>query len=344
MNGDKKENKTHKDALKSVVKPLLIVIRKEIKEGNEKLLEHFEARPEVQETKITNPQYEIKVTNFPDEIKAKITNPQKEVEVKGLAKSLTTLKDSIVKGLSSNVDSVVKSIGEAKTFIKSHTFKVTVQNQKEVKFPKVQGVKLSDADMKKLIKGIKQEVQRVTIENSAPGEAIPVVLTNKDRRRFYDLLVQITGGTNLDNVKKLLQQIADNTGSIDIDIDTVNINLDDLEALAGKNLEEAFGEITGIAAATETTIVSLTVPAGKKWRFKYVYAEGDQVKDTVYRLFLNSTKKWQGRSAHQDRNVSAQREFDAVAGDVIALKVEHSTGSLGAFSGSIQLYDITSVT
>lgn len=231
--GDDKKEKNFKAALKSVVAPLLIVIRREVKEGNKKLLEYFEKRPDVQKTEVTNQQKDIEVSNFPEKIKAEITNPQKEVEVKGLTKSLSTNVKSIVNKLSTTADSIVKSLTEStdevKTFIKSHTFKVEVENQKEIKFPKMQGVKLSADDMKILIKGIKQEVQRVQIENSTPGEAIPVVLTNKEKRRFYDLTLQITGGTNMARVVEAINNISVDISPGDIQIGSVEIKDDDTD-------------------------------------------------------------------------------------------------------------------
>ena len=62
----------------------------------------------------------------------------------------------------------------------------------------------------------KQEIGgSVKVTNSTPGEAIPVRLTSSDGRRFYEILTQFFGATNnLDNVKKLLQEIADNTDDL----------------------------------------------------------------------------------------------------------------------------------
>ncbi len=193
MNGDKKENNKYKDALKSVVKPLLIVLRREIRAGNKKLLEHFEGRPDVQKSEVTNHPTKIDVGNFPEQIKAEITNPQKEVDVKGikdhfadLGKKIISVPAPITKaidGMKSSIEKILKG-----------TLTVKITNQKDVKFPKVQNVKLSDKDINAIIKGVKQEVQKVQIQNSTPGEAVPVVLAEKTLKRFYDLTVQITGG------------------------------------------------------------------------------------------------------------------------------------------------------
>lgn len=200
---EKKEKKPFRSALKSVVEPLLIGLRNEVK----KLTEKIEAgQASTQKTEVTNfPEQrdEIKVSNLPETQKVEVTNPQEQVNVKGLGEGLSTLKEAIVKRLTTTSDSIVNSIKE----LGGKTLSVKITNQKEIKFPKTQGVKLSDADMQTLIKGIKQEVQRVQIENSQPGEAVPVVLTDRDRRRFVEAFMNVTGGANLGNIKALLGDI-----------------------------------------------------------------------------------------------------------------------------------------
>lgn len=259
MNGDKKENKNLRSALKSVVAPLLIVIRREIREGNKKLLDFVMARPDVQKTEVTNQQKEIKVANFPDKIKAEITNPQKEVEVKGLAnhfvgltKKVGELKDSIAKRLTTTTDSIVKSIKE----LKDTTLSVKITNQKDIKFPQVQGVKLSDKDIQAIVKGIKQEVQRVQIENSTPGEAVPVVLTDLTRRRLYDLTVMITGGgggkggdVNLAGLKKVLDDLLVCCNKIDVNTDEIEAKLE--------SIKTKLDTLNATDFATETTLAAL---------------------------------------------------------------------------------------
>lgn len=228
MNGDKKENKTFKAALKSVIAPLLIVIRREQKETNKKLDDLKESRPEVQKTEVTNLQKEIEVTNFPKQIKAEITNPQKEVEVKGIAGYFRDVTKTVGASFTKSITYLVDETRKGFKDLKDNTFKVTVTNQKDVKFPKVQDVALKELDQ--ILEALKQRVvQRVKIENSTPGEAIPVVLTNKDKRRFYDTLLQITGGTNLDNVKRKLDEIITVLENLDVTINAGDIQIGAVE-------------------------------------------------------------------------------------------------------------------
>jgi len=135
MNGDNL-NKHFKSALRSVIAPLLIVLRKEQKETNSLLIDQMESRVEVQKTEETHPQKEIEVTNFPKEFK--VSNPQEQVSVKGLKDHFVDVHKMVAgvgKAIKEAGKLLVDSIGEVKTFIQSHTFSVEVKNQKEITYP-----------------------------------------------------------------------------------------------------------------------------------------------------------------------------------------------------------------
>lgn len=117
---------------------------------------------------------------------------------------------------------------------------------------------------------------------------------------------------------------------------TTTVTAAGTEELLGKTLKESFGEVS-VTPSTETTITSLTVAVGKILRLRGVYAEMDA--DAIFRIFLNGTKKWQARNAWTDRNVSAQIEIEATAGDVISLKVIHSRPLTHTASGHIYAYE-----
>jgi len=230
MDDNKKEKNntpTLKAALKSVVAPLLIGVRNDLKSLGKK----FDAfKGNTQKTEVTNfPEQnkEIRVSNFPEQTKVEVTNPQKEVKVKGLGDALSTLKDAVVKRLSTTTDSIVKSIGE----LKDSTIKVTIENQKDIEFPKEQKVKMAEDQIDRIIKELKQEVvQRVKIDNSTPGEAIPVVLTEKTKKRFYDAISQmITGGANLGNVKDKLDQVIFELQNLEVNIEAGDIQIGAVE-------------------------------------------------------------------------------------------------------------------
>lgn len=217
--GDK-EKQNFKKALKAEVSPLLIGVRNEIAELGKKIDKLVaKKQPDVIKTKETNP------LKFPTQIEAKITNPQERVEVKGIK----GMFEGLYKKITQSDNLLVNSILQVKTAIQSQIFKVEVQNQKEVVFPKVQTVDFVK-ELKEILKELKQaEVQRVKIENSEPGEAIPVVLTTRNRKALYDIIFQVTGGSNLGNVKKLLQTINTTLENLDITINAGDISIGAVE-------------------------------------------------------------------------------------------------------------------
>lgn len=70
-----------------------------------------------------------------------------------------------------------------------------------------------------------------------PKDAIPVVLTDKFKEEFYDALkslpVYFGGGSNIDTTKlatkELQQQLIDAINNLEINIDTLDINTDEIE-------------------------------------------------------------------------------------------------------------------
>ncbi len=193
-------------ALKAEVSPLLIGLRndnkalwkavkllvsEQKKTKNVKIQNQIEP-PEIQKVETINPQKEIKVNNFPEKIRVR--------GIKGLFASLNG-------NIRTGDNLLVKSILQVEKALKSHIFKVQVQNQKEIIFPKVQTVDFVK-EIKTLLKELKQEVvQRVKIENSTPKDAIPVVLVDKDKKRFYNAISQIVNAlSHASDVRSLFQK------------------------------------------------------------------------------------------------------------------------------------------
>lgn len=117
----------------------------------------------------------------------------------------------------------------------------------------------------------------------------------------------------------------------------ITVTVETLEELAGDVLKQDFGEVLLVAPSTETTLASLTVATGKILRLRGVFGEGKV--DGIFRLFVDSTKRWQSRNAWTDRNVNGIIEVDATAGQIITLKVIHSNALSKPFSGSIYAYE-----
>ena len=199
------KEKDFKKALKAEVAPLLIVLRKEIAGLTKvtKLLvsEQKKTRnvniksqefPDVQKVETINPQTEVKVKNFPE-----------ATRVKGIRGLFSDLGNKIRQGDEGVIKILLLKFDE----LRKSTLKVEVQNQKAIVFPKVQTVDFVK-ELKHILK--QAEVQRVKIENSTPGEAVPVVLTSKDKKRFYDAISQIVnaigGGGGRADVRSLFQK------------------------------------------------------------------------------------------------------------------------------------------
>lgn len=210
-----------KNVLKAEISPLLIGLRNEIADLAKEIKRQEKAKPKIQKSEITNPQKfpETQKTEEVNPIKeVTVTNPQERVQVKGIKGLFGNLYNKIAQ----QTDFLGKSIKE----IKTHVFKVQVENQKNVKFPDVQKVEVTNPQ--------KQEgVQRVKIENTQPSEAVPVVLTEKGKKRFYDILFQVTGGSNLSKLKQKLDDIKVVLENLEVTIEAGDIQIGAVEIKDG---------------------------------------------------------------------------------------------------------------
>ena len=221
---DDKEKKEIQKLLGKQLAPFLVGIRNEIKDQFGKILK--KELPDIIKTEITNP------VKFPDVQKVEQTNPQKEitiknfpkeVEVKDLLTFVTDLSEVLTayqvqssKTNSNDLRDIYKKIEE----LFSKTLSVNVKNKEEFAQPDIQKVEVTNQQKQQK----QPEVQRTKIENSTPSEAIPVVLTDADKKRFYTAISQmITGGANLGNVKKLLSDILTALGSLTVNVGAVKI-------------------------------------------------------------------------------------------------------------------------
>ena len=100
-------------------------------------------------------------------------------------------------------------------------------------------------------------------------------------------------------------------------------------------LTENFGEVS-VPNNTETVLATFTVPASKFVRIVGLYGEGGT--DGIFRLYIDSTKIWQGRNAWTSRNVFSNRQYDAQAGEVVELRVIQQS-TTHTFSGVVWGYE-----
>ena len=118
------------------------------------------------------------------------------------------------------------------------------------------------------------------------------------------------------------------------------VDLGRLEDLSGNVLVESYGEITAIGPTTETLITSFTATTGKVTRIKGITGTGTGC--ATFRLYVNSVQKYEGRIAWTQRNINPIIEVEALAGQLVELKVEHEdTGKTYDFQGSVWGYELT---
>ena len=341
---DTEKEKQLKKLLKGEFLPLFVGLRNELKAINETLAEMRDIDiPEVQKVQVENqhePIESVEISNLPEVQKVEVLNQQENLADLLVLKTEEVVEET--KGVNTWLATTWKLLQEGFVGLKKQVFKVEVKNFPEVIFPKKMDVRITNPT------DLKQEKQTfptsIKINNSEPKDAIPVVLATKDRKKFYEALqavqqlFQSVNDVNLDGVKRLLEDIKENTANIILNADTININVDDLEELAGKVLRQAFGEATVSSTITESTLASFIVPTGKFLRVKGIFVEGNG--EGIFRLYVAGAKKWQGRNAWTERSLNATQEISASAGETVALKVVNTKTGSHDYSGSFYGYEL----
>jgi hypothetical protein len=114
--------------------------------------------------------------------------------------------------------------------------------------------------------------------------------------------------------------------------DIINL-LDDI-ANGGVEGSVTYGEISGIAASTETTVVSKTITAGFKGRLKNAWATGSSC--AVFKLKVNGSTVGTRRINWCDRNAEwVYKDLELSAGDVIIITAEHTESATQEFEADL---------
>jgi len=254
---------------------------------------------------VVNPVHEVSVQNEIDP-RPNIENVEVAVDeqTEKVVASLNNFGE-YMKSAGYGLQKVIKAIGTTvfSVEVKNPTTEVTVTNLSDIKQPTIP--------------------RTVRISNSTPSEAIPVVLTTHDRKRFYEVLTTIS----------------DAGAKANIEIGDINANLDTLEHLQGSALMEAYGEESDVPPATETELASFVVPAGTYVLVKGIDATGDR--DARFLLYTNGTKKAEWRTNWCSRNIVSGIEARASAGQTISLRVVNVHGGLGTFGGHMHIYVVS---
>jgi len=223
-----KNTKQIREALKAELSPHIVGLRNEIK----KLIKafrnaHREDQAEIKQVHITNHDPAVK--------KVEVQNPVDNVE------TLKHIEMAIDEGSEKterefmNFGSYLKSLGlgfsKWMTWAKEDAEKtksVEVENLDEIKFPKEMEITNFPTQ--------KEPPKEIFIKNRDVGEAIPVVLTSADRKKFYSAMTALfgSGGGGVPTIViDLLKKIDQNTDQLELKADTVILNTDELEARLG---------------------------------------------------------------------------------------------------------------
>lgn len=333
---DDNQKKQLKEILKSEFLPLFVGLRDELKTLNllsTKILE--KEFPEVQKIEVTNtpePTTEVAVSNLPDVQKVELTNPpeqRKSVQVSNLETAFEKHTET-AKGFVATLVEKLKDIREG-------TMKVHVQNHQA--FPK----KIAISNLDEIVIPKAEPQTSIKISNSQPADAIPVILTTRDRKSFYNAMQQMYVANDV-NLQKIVDAINDQTVTIDGE---VNVDTDELEALVttsnelltdilnalgggGDKIQE-YGEAI-IPTVTEVTLCSFVVPATKTFNLRGLSCEGDA--DALFRLYVDASVVWKGRNAWTNRTVSLSLERAVLAGETVELTAENLHTASCNFSGT----------
>ena len=322
-----KEREADRKALAELIAKNLHPLFEGLANGFALLAEHFEKLEkgvEANKTKFPDVQLingYVKVAN-PDDFKVR------EVSVSNPVKEVVVLNQPDIAGLKSELQRIAQE-----AFGLAHE-----TNQDQAQGLKNLGALIEKILTKQTDAELLDALKPLRFLSNDPQQPLSVRLS--DGEKFYKAMsgiVQSLGqyATNTKKVEDLLQEIVTNTADIEVNIGSATINVQDLEDLNGATLFHDFGEAT-VPTSTETIIATFTVPATKKGRLKGVQATGDF--DAIFRVYVDSVKKWEGRIAHQNRNINANFEIEATASQVIRLKVLHSAGANRDFQGMIYGY------
>lgn len=338
---DNEQEKKLKALLRGEFLPLFIGLRNELKGLYEQLGKLIDKEPPaIQKAEITNqpePIRELAISNLPDVQKVEVLNQQeqlKELEIKGLTEQVSL----VIKTFENKLNDVLASIRAFGIDIGTKVVKVDVQNNT----PPPKTIRVEN------LAEIKQEPivfpSSIKISNYAPQDAVPVILTSRDRKKFYEAFNNLYVANDV-NLKAIIDAIKD------IDISGITVDLSDIENLITDTNEiladiliAIQGGTTGtpififnelsVSATTELTICSYTCPVGKTFELTGVFGEG--VDDGIFRLYKNADKVWQARNSWSQRNVQSKEvDVHLAPADVLYLKVYNTRNQARDYSGGI---------
>lgn len=334
-----KWKKQLKEILKSEFLPLFIGLRDELKTLNtlsQRILE--KELPEVQKTEVINPTEpltEVGISNLPEVQKVEIINhaeQQKQIAISNLDTALEKHSER-AKGFVETILAKFKELREG-------TMKVHIQNHQA--FPK----KIAISNLDEIVIPKAEPQSSIRISNSLPADAIPVVLTNRDRKNFYDAMQQMYVGNdvNMERVIKAIQEVAVNIeGDINVNTDYIeelleatNTILNDILLAVQTNINDfvsdSMGEIV-VPALSEVLLAQIYVSAGFGVTIKGFV--GDGVDDGYFKLKVDSVPVAYARNSWTQRTVNINVFREVSEGETIFLYVENLRNQPRQFSGAV---------
>ncbi len=103
---------------------------------------------------------------------------------------------------------------------------------------------------------------------------------------------------------------------------------------SGDPIINVFAEVSSIAAALETTVLTYTVPVGKTLNLDRIDGSGENV--ARYDIYIDSVREARKRSWWTAFNVCFEfHKIELVAGQVLEMKVLHNSSAVGDFEGRL---------
>lgn len=181
--------------------PFVVGLRNEIKETN-KAIEKLAKKPDIKKLSVDNFPTQKDVV-FPETQKVEVENNIKTIEVSNFpneinVRGFNAMPKSLEKGfkfLSDYLSSSSKDVAQLISDALANTFNVRVTNPQT--FPK---------EMKVTVQNQKDFPTSFKILNKEAKDAIPVILTSKDRKKFYNALEAIQSVISDNGSSKLVDQ------------------------------------------------------------------------------------------------------------------------------------------
>ena len=194
-----------------------------------------------------------------------------------------------------------------------------------------------DAQVSATIGSVDVIIDAASGDNIAISDGTNNLLINPDGSITVDV-GNITISHTDDSIK-----IGDGTDFLAVNPDgSINVNVNNVTAQGSNKI--VYNEVTSVAAATLTTILTYTVPSVTTASLQQVMVSGTNI--ATFEVYINAVKISKKRTYFQNLNeefiyaVTSNNGYSVTTGDVIQIKVEHNRPNLGDFEATVQLIEL----